>query len=312
MAVLIVAGAACAGDDDNQPSASDAGASNASAVSNVVVTRKDIVSDSSGAMATDKTLVNAWGLAFNPIGAAWVSSAEEGVSEVYDAKGKAVIPAVTIPAPAGSTSKSAPTGQVFNANAAAFKGDSFIFATEDGTIAGWQPSAGKRALMRVDNSSAGAIYKGITIADSNGRERLFAADFHGAKIDVFDSSYKPIKTSEDFSDAKIPSGFAPFNVQELNGMLVVTLTNHGCTAAEMTRTVLRWKLAVLLDPKPRYPVGAVKDPSEFGNIVKQGESYNLAESLSLSGGDVESIRRGETHLWVYGYVAYRDFQCVQD
>ncbi len=97
-----------------------------------------------------------------------------------------------------------------------------------------------------------------------------------------------------------------------DGMLVVTLTNHGCTAAEMTRTVLRWKLAVLLDPKPRYPVGAVKDPSEFGNIVKQGESYNLAESLSLSGGDVESIRRGETHLWVYGYVAYRDFQCVQD
>jgi hypothetical protein len=92
-----------------------------------------------------------------------------------------------------------------------------------------------------------------------------------------------------------------------DGMLIVTLTNLGRTAAETTRAVLRWKLAVLLDPKPRYPVGAVKDPGAFGNVVKQGETYDLAESLSLSGDDVERIRRGETHLWVYGYVAYRDF-----
>src|SRR6202022_1014980 len=94
---------------------------------------------------------------------------------------------------------------------------------------------------------------------------------------------------------------------ERDGKLVVTLTNHGHMAAEVTRAALRCKLEVRLDPKPRYPVGAVTDSSEFGNIVKQGESYNLAESLSLSGDDVERIRRGETHLWVYGYVAYRDF-----
>ncbi|MGF6998850.1 hypothetical protein [Paraburkholderia sp. GAS32] len=91
------------------------------------------------------------------------------------------------------------------------------------------------------------------------------------------------------------------------GRLVVTLTNHGHTAAEVTRAALRWKLAAQLDPKPRYPVGAIDDPGALGNVVKQGESYSLAESLSLSDDDLERIRRGETNLWMYGYVAYRDF-----
>ncbi|MGF6782138.1 hypothetical protein [Paraburkholderia sp. GAS334] len=97
------------------------------------------------------------------------------------------------------------------------------------------------------------------------------------------------------------------NTARRGGRLVVTLTNHGHTAAEVTRAALCWKLVAQLDPKPRYPGGAIDDPGAFGNIVKQGESYSLAESLSLSGDDVDCIRKGGTHLWVFGYVAYRDF-----
>jgi uncharacterized protein (TIGR03118 family) len=188
-----------------------------------VVARSDIVSDETPAAATDKSLVNAWGLAFNPAGPAWVSSTETGVSGVYDATGKQVIPSVTIPAPTGATGPSSPTGQVFNGDATAFNGDQFIFVTEQGTIAGWQPSSGSTATQEVDNSGAKANYKGVTIAKGrDGQPRLFASNFRAGTVEVFDRTYAPISNSGQFTDARIPSGFAPFNVQELDGSIIVT------------------------------------------------------------------------------------------
>jgi uncharacterized protein (TIGR03118 family) len=217
IAALVVLGAACADDDDNQATG-DAGTSARDA--NLTVERKDIASDQSGASKTDKTLVNAWGLAFNPQGAAWVSSNGKGLSEVYKSNGDAAIPAVTIPAPGGS-SPSAPTGQVFNPDPNSFGGDIFIFVTEDGSVAGWQLKDQKKAVQRVDKSSDKAIYKGVTIAKKGSSLRLYAADFHNGKIDVFDDGYHDLKTSGDFSDPKLPSGFAPFNVKAVNEMLIV-------------------------------------------------------------------------------------------
>ncbi len=160
------------------------------------------------------------GLAFNPVGAAWVSSTEEGVSEVYDADGEALIPAVTIPGPDGDAGS--PTGQVFNGDEEEFSGDSFIFVTEEGTIAGWSASDGKKAKVRVDNSGDDAVYKGVTIATpENETPLLFAADFRNAKIDVFDATYEPV-TGSDFSDPDIPDGYAPFNVRAIEDSLIVT------------------------------------------------------------------------------------------
>jgi len=171
-------------------------------------------------MTTDPELVNAWGLAFNPIGAAWVSSTERGLSKVYDAKGADVLPAVEIPAAGGAMS--APTGQVFNDDASAFMGDTFIFVTEEGAISGWQSSMATKATLRVDSSKDEAVYKGVTIAkDGDGSPMLFAADFHGGKIDVFDSSYAPV-TRTGFDDPNIPDEFAPFNVEVAGDSLIVT------------------------------------------------------------------------------------------
>src|SRR6202012_1345400 len=53
-------------------------------------------------------------------------------------------------------------------------------------------------------------------------DRLYAADFHNARIDVFDSAFKPVTLTKAFTDPKIPKGWAPFNIQALGTNLFVT------------------------------------------------------------------------------------------
>lgn len=197
------------------------------------VERRDIVSDQPGALTQDTTLVNAWGLAFNPRGVAWVTANGTGLSAVYDEAGAQVIPSVTIPAPPGATPPSAPTGQVFNPDASAFGGDRFIFVTEDGTVSGWQPGNGASAVLRVDSSASEAIYKGVTIAKAaDGQPLLFVTNFHAGTIEAFDSSYMPVSPAGGFLDPGMPAGFAPFNVEELEGNLAVTYAKQDADAED--------------------------------------------------------------------------------
>jgi uncharacterized protein (TIGR03118 family) len=191
-----------------------------------MVTQENIVADEAGkAAATDPHLKNAWGLAFNPAGPAWVSAAENGTSQVYDDSGKLLLE-VTIPPPNGGMPPSNPTGQVFNRSASsAFMGDLFIFVTEGGTVAGWQPSNDGTAVTRADNAAGGSIYKGVTIASpltAGGRSQLYATDFHNNKIDVFDDHYMPVTSLGNFTDPDLPDGFAPFNVRGVGPLLLVT------------------------------------------------------------------------------------------
>src|SRR5260370_9348970 len=108
---------------------------------------------------TDKNLVNAWGIVQPPGGPFWVNTNGTGFSELFDGTGTplALLPRVAIPPPMGGMPPSAPTGIVFNPTNANksdnFAGDIFIFATEDGTISGWQPSDGTNAMLRTDNAS---------------------------------------------------------------------------------------------------------------------------------------------------------------
>lgn len=190
------------------------------------VKQENIVSDQAGmAKAMDPVLKNAWGLAFNPSGPAWVSANGSGTSQVYDDSGKVLL-SVTIPPPKGGMPPSAPTGQVFNRQASsAFSGDLFIFATEDGTIAAWQKSNGTTAVLRADNSASMAIYKGVAIASpltQLGRVQLYAADFHNNEIDVFDDQYMPVTSPGSFTDPDLPAGFAPFNVRGVGPLLLVS------------------------------------------------------------------------------------------
>ena len=118
---------------------------------------------------------------------------------------------------------SGPTGQVFNDDSNAFEGDAFIFVTEAGTIAGWAPDDGEMATLRVDNSGKDAVYKGVAIATDNaGTTLLYAADFRNGAIGVYDDAYQPADTTGDFTDPDLPDGYAPFNVEAAEGVLLVT------------------------------------------------------------------------------------------
>jgi uncharacterized protein (TIGR03118 family) len=128
----------------------------------------NLVSDVPGrAAVTDPNLVNAWGIDFSATSPAWVADNGTGLATLYTGTGSIVPLVVTIPPPAGSEDTSAPTGLIFNGNGGFMVSSGgasgsavFIFATEDGTISGWNPTVDlHNAILAVDNSGAEASTK---------------------------------------------------------------------------------------------------------------------------------------------------------
>ena len=194
--------------------------------------RVNLVSDIAGvALRTDANLVNPWGIAFLENSPVWIANNGTGTSTLYLGDGTpAPSPAaplvVTIP---GATmgSPSAPTGLVANTttsfvvSANGKSGSSiFIFATEDGTIAGWSPAVDlHNAIQVVNNSTSGAVYKGLASGASGGKDFLFATNFHDGVVEIYDASFQFVKS---FTDATVPLGYAPFGIRNINGNLYVT------------------------------------------------------------------------------------------
>ena len=104
----------------------------------------------------------------------------------------------------------------------------FIFATEDGTIVGWSPAVSRtQAFIAVDNSQVptptnGAVYKGLTLAQTEDGQMLYAANFRAGTVDVFDSKFKPVHEPKAFKDRQIPASYAPFGIQEIGGRIYVS------------------------------------------------------------------------------------------
>jgi uncharacterized protein (TIGR03118 family) len=180
----------------------------------------NLVADTAGYGATkiDNNLLNAWGIAANPMGIVWIASNHKAVSTIYDKTGKTLAPPVTIPS-VTPDQPGAPSGVVFNGTTD-FGGNKFIFAGEDGVITAWA-SGGAAAVKVADRSSSNAVYKGLAIATDAGANFIYATNFRGGKIDVFDSNFNYL-TSKPFLDASIPAGFGPFNIQNIGGLLYVT------------------------------------------------------------------------------------------
>ena len=208
-------------------------------------TQTNLVSNTGNAPLNDPNLQNSWGLVSKPIGGVWwVSNNVGGTSTLYsiDAKGAAhlvpINPApnefVKIPNAPSQTPPGSPTGVMFNGSPTDFllapkMPALFIFVTEDGTVQGWNPEINPAsAVIKVDHSQVpdaanGAVYKGATIAEIDGRRFILAANFRSGRIDVFDNTFKPVHLDENaFNDHHIPSDFAPFNVQGVGPNIYVT------------------------------------------------------------------------------------------
>ena len=190
-----------------------------------------LVSDPGGpdAAARDASLVNGWGLSAGPTTPWWTSNNGTNTSTLYSGVGSKAALTVAV---AG-----APTGTVFNGNTADFvvsqNGKSaaarFLFATEGGTILGWSPTVnGTVAVVGVDRSGAGAIYKGLATTN----DRLYATDFHNGRVDVFDAKFAPVALAGGFVDPKVPKGFAPFGIQTLAGNVFVTYAKQDAAAKD--------------------------------------------------------------------------------
>jgi uncharacterized protein (TIGR03118 family) len=174
---------------------------------------------------TDPNLVNPWGLVHSATSPFWIADNGSGVSTVYTGTGAKVPLTVTVPPPGSMMSAiSAPTGIVFNGTSGFDVGPNapahFIFDTEDGTISGW--NSGNSAVLMVDNSASDAVYKGLALANNGSGNFLYATNFHAGTVDVFNSSFGATTLSGSFTDPSLPAGFAPFNIQELDGDLYVS------------------------------------------------------------------------------------------
>ena len=220
----------------------------------------NLTSDLAGVAAnTDPVLQNAWGVTFTP-GASpfWISDNATGCSTLYDGAGVPQALRVKIPLPGGTVPATAcvhndpnnpsnptpatPTGLVWNPTTT-FRvpgttlAATFIWSTEDGTIAAWTGglTPPDQAVLAVDKSGS-AIYKGLVFGTNPHGVFLYATNFKAGTIDVFapnaSAGYRAATSSEvegSFSDPNIPAGFAPFGIENINGDLFVTYAKQDTT-----------------------------------------------------------------------------------
>ncbi|HEX3356693.1 MAG TPA: TIGR03118 family protein [Tepidisphaeraceae bacterium] len=206
-------------------------------MSATVFDQTNLVSDQFGvAQIQDKHLINPWGIALNPAaGAFWIADNDAGVATLYtgDVKNSSLAKApLVVSIPNGEA-----TGIVNNTTMDFVVKDKaghsapavFIFASEDGNISGWNPTVPPPAPSTHAQPAThvnGAFFTGLGIASAGGKNFIYAADFAGGKIDVFDAQFHKTTLSGSFTDSHIPKGFSPHNIQNLGGNLFVTYAQH--------------------------------------------------------------------------------------
>jgi len=198
-----------------------------------------LVSDVPGfAPNTNSKLINPWGFSEDSNGQFRVAANGTGRGILLDAQGEKEAADIIIPPPAGSPSKttSTPNGVGTNTTsdfAITFNGHSapatLLFSTEDGTIAGWNPSLSQtRAVIGSDQSGSGAVYKGLALGSASGANYLYATNFHNGTVDVFDKNFAlHTFSATQFTDPDAATfGFAPFGIQNINGVLFVAFAKQ--------------------------------------------------------------------------------------
>jgi uncharacterized protein (TIGR03118 family) len=278
----------------------------------------NLVSDIPGiAPLTDPNLKNPWGLSSSPTSPIWVSDNNAGVATLYNGAGQKVPLTVNIPAP-GNVPGGTPTGTVFNGTSdfVVTEGGSsgpsrFLFATEDGTVLGWNPGVDRNnAIIAVDRSTTpdsagdvGAVYKGLTNGSVGTANFLYATNFRFATVEVFDTHFTLQNWPGAFTDASIPAGFAPFGIQNIGGLIYVTYAKqndqkhddvkglgNGYVDIYTTSGALVRRFAS--QGTLNSPWGLAKAPSTFGNFHDAILVGNFGDGF-ISGFGADGSFRGQ-------------------
>jgi uncharacterized protein (TIGR03118 family) len=236
-------------------------------------------------MKADKQLVNPWGLVYGPGNPFWLSDEGSGLSTLYDGSGAKQGLIVTIPTASG-TGVGSPTGIVYNGSTE-FQIDhwtsAFMFATLDGTISGWSHFSPNNALIGVNNSKAGAMYTGLAVTSHASGNMVYAADFANNKVDVYDGTFKFVKS---FTDTGLPAGFAPFGIQDIGGQVYVAFAAQNGKAGGYIDIFNEDGSFVktLIKGKPlNQPWGFAVAPSNFGVLSNTLLISNNTNAGTISG-----------------------------
>jgi uncharacterized protein (TIGR03118 family) len=175
---------------------------------------------------TDPDLQNGWGITEPATGPWWVADNGTDKSTLYTADGtkQGLVVDIVNGAPTGTVFNSVGSGFAVSANGKS--GSSrFLFASETGTISGWNPTVDATHSV-VGVAKADAVYKGLALATAASGPQLYATDFVGGHVDVFNSSFGPGVASGGFVDPRLPRGYAPFGIQTVGGRLIVTFAKQ--------------------------------------------------------------------------------------
>ena len=184
----------------------------------------NLVSDVPGmAQITDPNLVNAWGASYLGGSPLWVSDNGKDVTTLY--RGAVAGSPQTIVPLVVSIPGGAPTGQVSNpttsfvvhdaaGNSAAAR---FLFVGESGHLSGWNPAVGGTGAPPSTHAvdavvTPGSVDKGLAMGQTPDGPQLYVADFSAGVVDVYNGDFQRVITKGNFMDARLPDGYAPFNV----------------------------------------------------------------------------------------------------
>ena len=142
---------------------------------------------------------------------------ETDVSTLYQANGTKV--ALTVAIPGG-----APTGLVANAGSSFVVTDGprsgasrFIFATQSGVIAGWNPAVARRPKPWPPSPTRTRSTRASRSPGSGSTRRTSSARASTCSAATFNLIVDP----DAFVDPRLPAGFAPFGIQNIGGTIFV-------------------------------------------------------------------------------------------
>ena len=251
---------------------------------------------------TDPLNVNTWGLVHGSGSPWWVSDNNSGWSTLYTSSGQQVQQLKVLIPTAGENGPGSPTGIVFNGSGDfQIQGWSavFLFATLDGTISGWAPQVNfNQSVIAVNNSKAGAMYTGLAISSRASGNFLYAADLANNKVDIYDTNFTFVKS---FTDPMLPSGFAPFGIRDINGVVYVAFASvTGGPGGFVERF---GEDGTPMDQKPflqggplNQPWGIVMAPKGFGPLgntllISNNTNNGTINAFNPSNGEfVETVR----------------------